>query len=178
MKRTIVCLCGSTRFCADEYRNARGLTPWQQANLDETLAGRIVLSIGVDTKSDTGLEITEAIKADLDQLHLDKIALADEILVINVNGYIGLSTSREIAFAAQAGKGIRFLEDKNQAEERNWQIVCSPDLSIDSSDPANWEVLVDYLTQREAQGPRLQFWERSLRGTRIGVVIQARRRPI
>jgi hypothetical protein len=38
----IVCLCGSTRFY-DEF---------QAANLRETLEGRIVLSIGCDTKSD------------------------------------------------------------------------------------------------------------------------------
>lgn len=42
---TVVCLCGSTGFY-DEFR---------KANLRETLAGKIVLSIGVDFKSDTDL---------------------------------------------------------------------------------------------------------------------------
>lgn len=39
---TIVCLCGSTRF-GEAY---------QKANLEETLAGKIVLTIGCDMKSD------------------------------------------------------------------------------------------------------------------------------
>lgn len=102
----IVCLCGSTRF-GDAFR---------QANRDETLAGRIVLSIGVDLRTDAahfaGMNEEElaTVKAKLDALHLRKIALADEVLVLNVGGYIGDSTTREIAYARSRGKRIRFLE--------------------------------------------------------------------
>ena len=46
----------------------------------------------------------------LDDLHLRKIDLADEILVLNVGGYIGESTRREIEYAKSKMKGIRFLE--------------------------------------------------------------------
>lgn len=69
----IVCLCGSTRF-AEAYR---------EANLRETLAGHIVLSVGCDTKSDQWVGLTEADKARLDELHLRKIDLCDEVLVLN-----------------------------------------------------------------------------------------------
>lgn len=100
----IVCLCGSTRF-GEAYR---------EANLRETLAGHIVLSIGCDTKSDTDLalagEITPEKKADLDLLHLYKVYLADEVLFLNVGGYLGTSSLVEHFFAAHWGKTIRYLE--------------------------------------------------------------------
>jgi hypothetical protein len=103
---TIVCLCGSTRFGA----------AYQGANLRETLAGKIVLSIGCNMKSDTEIfghlpaDELAAIKAGLDELHLRKIDLADEVLVLNVGGYIGESTGREIQYAKDRGKVIRYLE--------------------------------------------------------------------
>ena len=47
----------------------------------------------------------------LDRQHLAKIDLADEIFVINVGGYIGDSTRREIAYAEFKGKSIAYLEE-------------------------------------------------------------------
>ena len=96
----IVCLCGSTRF-SEAFRTA---------NMVETLAGRIVLTIGCDTRSDEMLGIANAVKPMLDLLHLAKIDLADEVLILNVGGYIGESTSRELEYARQWGKPIRYLE--------------------------------------------------------------------
>lgn len=103
---TIVCLCGSTRF-SEAY---------QKANLEETLAGKIVLTIGCDMKSDAHLfegkseaELAE-IKRRLDALHLRKIDMADEVLILNVGGYVGESTRREIGYATNEGKRIRWLE--------------------------------------------------------------------
>lgn len=103
----IVCLCGSTRF-HEQFRII---------NLKLTMQGHIVLSIGVDTKSDTDLllagEITEAHKEMLDALHKRKIDLCDEIFVINdfVDGqaYVGTSTRSEIEYARLQGKPIRWL---------------------------------------------------------------------
>ena len=46
----------------------------------------------------------------LDELHLRKIDLADEVYVQNVGGYIGDSTANEIAYATSKGKPIRYLE--------------------------------------------------------------------
>ena len=45
-----------------------------------------------------------------DTLHLRKIDLADEVLVLNVGGYIGESTRREIAYAIAQKKPVRYLE--------------------------------------------------------------------
>ncbi len=103
---TIVCLCGSTRF-SEAY---------QRANLTETLAGHIVLTIGCDMRADAALfdAMTDAerqqVKERLDTLHLHKIALADEILILNCGGYLGDSTRRELHYARSLGKRVRFLE--------------------------------------------------------------------
>ncbi len=107
---TIVCLCGSTRF-SDAFH---------EANLRETLAGKIVLSIGCDFKSDADLqlagELTAEDKARLDELHLRKIDLADEVLILNVGGYIGQSTLNELLYAQAHNKRIRFLEQYDTIE--------------------------------------------------------------
>ena len=102
----IVCLCGSTRF----WR------AFQQAGLAETMAGKIVLSIGAASGTDDehfgNLPRAEydRIKTMLDQLHMRKIDLADEVLILNVGGYIGESTARELAYAIKLGKVVRYLE--------------------------------------------------------------------
>ena len=47
----------------------------------------------------------------LDDMHKRKIDMADEIFVINVNGYIGESTKSEIEYAIKNNKKVEFLED-------------------------------------------------------------------
>ena len=47
----------------------------------------------------------------LDDMHKRKIDMADEIFVINVNGYIGDSTKSEIAYAESTGKIVNYLEN-------------------------------------------------------------------
>ena len=105
-KRTVVCLCGSTRF----------MKAFQEANLEETLAGKIVLTVGCDTKSDELLDLSPEVKSQLDALHKDKIDLADEILVLNVGGYVGRSTASEILHAWRQQKPIRWLEEPTNEE--------------------------------------------------------------
>ena len=102
----IVCLCGSTRF-SEAFR---------KANFDLTLAGKIVLTIGCDTRSDAELfaqypaiDFTE-IKIKLDELHKRKIDIANSLLILNVGGYIGESTRSEIDYAKAHDKIIRYLE--------------------------------------------------------------------
>jgi len=41
---------------------------------------------------------------------IKKIDIADEILILNVNGYIGKSTRNEINYATKQNKYIRYLE--------------------------------------------------------------------
>lgn len=95
----IVCLCGSTKFKAQ----------FEEANKQETLKGNIVLSVGFFGHQEA-IPPDEETKQALDNLHLKKIDLADEVLVINPNQYIGASTRQEIAYATKLGKPIRYLE--------------------------------------------------------------------
>ena len=95
----IVCLCGSIRF-GEMFRNV---------NQRETLAGKIVLAPGC-FQGDVVLEVLPGVKRGLNELHLRKIDLANEILVVSVGGYVGESTRQEIAYARQQGKRVRWLE--------------------------------------------------------------------
>lgn len=100
----IVCLCGSTRFQEEFTR----------VNYEETLEGRIVLTVGCFPRqadgSWDGNTVTVEQKARLDQLHFKKIRMADDVFIINVDGYVGESTRNEINYALQLGKPIRWLE--------------------------------------------------------------------
>jgi len=95
----IVTLCGSTRF--KEH--------FLQAQKELTLQGCIVISVGLFGHSGDQEVWTEGVKEMLDDMHLRKIDLADEIFVINVDGYIGESTRREIAYALSTGKKVNYL---------------------------------------------------------------------
>lgn len=89
----IVCICGSSRF----------VEAMREANRELTLRGVIVLAPGEMNGS-----VSDDQKAVLDALHLRKIDLADRILVVNPGGYVGESTSREIAYARSAGTPVSF----------------------------------------------------------------------
>ena len=98
----IICLCGSTRFMEAFF-----VAGWRF-----TLEGIIVLSIGVcKHANDHGGEALGQDVADkLDELHLRKIDLADSVFVLNVDGYIGESTRKEIEYAKSKNKPIRYLQ--------------------------------------------------------------------
>ena len=104
----IVVLCGSTRFPAD----------YEAARRQETLAGRIVLDTGGVYGHCEGMDMDGPLKAMLDELHIAKIDLADEILILNRGGYIGDQTRREIAYARGQGKTVRFRDAALSDAER------------------------------------------------------------
>ena len=103
----VITLCGSTRF-KEEFMNAQR---------DLTLKGNIVISVGLFGHAGDA-EVWENMdegtytktKLMLDDMHKRKIDMADEIFVINVNGYIGESTKSEIEYAKKTGKVINYLE--------------------------------------------------------------------
>ena len=99
-KYPVISLCGSTRF-KDQFLEA-------QKRL--TLAGNIVISVGLFGHSGDDEVWTEGTKEMLDDMHKRKIDMADRIYVINVNGYIGSSTRSEIEYARKKGKQVLFLE--------------------------------------------------------------------
>ena len=98
-KFNVITLCGSTRFRAEYERVQKELT----------LQGNIVISVGLFGHSGDDEVWKDGAKEMLDEMHLAKIDLADEIFVINPGGYVGQSTSREIAYARRRGKTVKSL---------------------------------------------------------------------
>ena len=103
-KYKVITLCGSTRF-KDAFIEA-------QKRL--TLEGNIVISVGLFGHSGDNEVWTEGTKEMLDDMHLRKIDMADEVYVINVGGYIGSSTKAEIRYAMATGKQVRYLEERTE----------------------------------------------------------------
>lgn len=95
----VITLSGSTKFKEEFLKIQRELS----------LKGNIVISVGVFGHSD-GIELSNEQKEMLDDMHKRKIDMADELFVINVDGYIGKSTKSEIEYAKEQGKKISYLE--------------------------------------------------------------------
>jgi len=95
----IITLCGSTKFKEQFLQEQKRLT----------LEGNIVISVGLFGHSGDNEVWDENIKKMLDEMHKRKIDLADEIFVVNVNGYIGSSTKNEIEYAKQSKKPVNYL---------------------------------------------------------------------
>ncbi len=107
----VVTLCGSTRFKEEFLKVQKELT----------LKGYIVISVGLFGHSgdnevwenmDDGT-LTETKKM-LDEMHKQKIDMADEIFIINPGEYIGDSTRSEIAYAEKHGIPVRYLEEPSK----------------------------------------------------------------
>jgi hypothetical protein len=97
----ILTLCGSSRF-EKQYK---------AMNERLTLAGHVVFSLSVYPSDKSIREwYTEEQKNRLDLVHLAKIKASDGIVVLNVDGYIGPSTTREIEWAKMLDKKIFWLE--------------------------------------------------------------------
>jgi hypothetical protein len=92
-----ITLCGSQRFAGlfDEY------------NAKLTLLGHCVYALAIPQEHFTDDQQDKVI---LDLAHLLKILNSDTIVVLNKDGYIGSSTTREIWWARMLGKQICWLE--------------------------------------------------------------------
>lgn len=102
----IICLCGSTRFI-DTF----AVQTWELELQGFIVLGCTLLPQWYCPVRDHFAE-TLGVKEQRDEHHLRKIDLADEVLILNVDGYIGDSTRREIKYAASLGKPIRYLEEQ------------------------------------------------------------------
>ena len=100
----VVCLCGSGQF-KDVF---------ERENERLTLGGYIVLAPGCFRFHRKNAEFVPVLgktrKTMLDKMHLQKIDMADEVFVLNVGGYVGESTRREIEYAKKSGKPVLWLE--------------------------------------------------------------------
>ncbi len=94
MRFPIITLCGSTQF----------KSLFHKINKQYTLAGYVVLSVGV-------FSADEKNKEQLDTIHRQKIDMSDEVFIINFHNYIGKSTAAEIKYAKSIGKIVKYLEE-------------------------------------------------------------------
>lgn len=105
----IICICGSSRF-ADHA----AVASWNFSKQGFITVSYELLPEWYHEKSgkvarDHYAE-QEGVANILDELHLRKIDLADEVFVINVGGYIGDRTKIEIAYANRQRKPVNYLE--------------------------------------------------------------------
>lgn len=97
----IVTLCGSARFEPEFHL-------WNKVL---TLSGHIVLSLACFPSIEGSKDwYTPEQKAVLDRMHREKIVVSDAIAVLNVGGYVGASTLREIQFAEALDKRVYALQ--------------------------------------------------------------------
>jgi hypothetical protein len=95
----IITLCGSMRF-------KQHFIEWERKL---TFEGNLVLS---------ALILPEEYKLDLKQKtllqinHFNKIDISNKILVLDVDNYIGEDTQKEIEYAKEKGKTIKYLNKK------------------------------------------------------------------
>ncbi|MDL2279039.1 hypothetical protein LJC15_00040 [Desulfovibrio sp. OttesenSCG-928-G11] len=107
MKPKIVVLCGSSRFV-----DAMAVCAWLIERDEKAIAmGLHLLPLWYPDCPADHLAEHEGVADAMDELHLRKIDLADEIFVVDVDGYIGQSTSREIAYTKSQGKPVRLFTD-------------------------------------------------------------------
>ncbi len=97
-----ITLCGSAKF-EQQFHD------WNERL---TIAGHTCYDLAVHPsfKDNNKDWYDEPTKMMLDLVHLDKIANSDAIVVLNVGGYIGFSTTREIIWARMQGKRVVWLE--------------------------------------------------------------------
>jgi len=115
MKPKVICICGSTRF-ADYHAIKR----WEFEKDGKVICLMINYlpswyAEKQGWKEPAHLGEQSGTKEALDELHLRKIDLADEVFVINLDGYIGKSTKREIEYAKEKGKPMHYW---NQVDKK------------------------------------------------------------
>lgn len=102
MKRyKVIALCGSSKF-KDEILQ-------EQVRL--TLKGNVVIA---PTMFDQTKDLCQVEKLALQLLNYQKIEMADELFVINKNGYIEESTRLEIQYAINLKKPVTYMEKETR----------------------------------------------------------------
>lgn len=95
----VITLCGSLKFQKEMMEMAQRLA----------YEGNCILTPTYPILKD--ITITDKQKTYLKDAHFKRIELSDEILVIDVNNYIGESTKLEIEYAKKLGKEIVYYSN-------------------------------------------------------------------
>lgn len=105
MKPKVITICGSSRFI-----EVMAICAW----LLERDEGAIALSLHLIPRWYPGctshhLAEAEGVAGSMDELHLRKIDLSDEVFVVDWDKYVGESTKREIEYAKGLERPIRWF---------------------------------------------------------------------
>lgn len=94
----VITICGSMRYSKEMIKIAEEL---------ELKEGYAVIQCvyNVDGQKYEGIDASI-----LDKIHRKKIDISDAIYVVNINGYIGESTKKEIEYANNNGKEVIYHE--------------------------------------------------------------------
>ena len=101
----VITISGSTRF-KEEFQDVASYLEKK---------GCIVLTTHVFTHADQ-LPITQEEIEMYEKMYQQQIDMSSEVVVINKNGYIGVSTQKEIDYTTNQGKKVTYLygdKDKN-----------------------------------------------------------------
>lgn len=102
----IITVCGSLKFIDEMIEITEKME----------LQGNCMLAPIYPTNPDKDAYTDEEAEI-LDKMHKEKIRLSDAILVVNVNGYIGVSTKSEIEYAKSLNKEIIYYTDIERIKE-------------------------------------------------------------
>lgn len=97
----VITVCGSLRFVKEMMEITEKME----------LQGNCMLVPIYNPNRPSKDDFTEKEALMLDKMHKERIKLADAILVVNVDGYIGKSTAKEIEFAKSLNKEIMYYTD-------------------------------------------------------------------
>lgn len=112
-KTPVVCVCGSTTFV-----NEIAIYKWEREIKENVIIiGLHLMPPQFIREKYSDYAERNALADHLNQLHLRKIDLADEVFIFNKNGYIGEQTAREIEYAKKKKKTIYYLEALNDTNQ-------------------------------------------------------------
>ena len=101
MESKVITLCGSMRYAKEMMKIAYEL---------EVKKGYAVIQCVYPVD---GITYEDADFPMLDTIHRKKIDISDAIYVVNIDGYIGNSTKKEIEYALRNGKEVIYHELAN-----------------------------------------------------------------
>ena len=131
MKPKIVTMCGSSRYC-----DVMAVCAWIIERDELAITFGLHLLPGWYGGSKDHIAEHESCANEMDNLHLRKIDLSDEIFVVNVDGYIGESTAREIKYAEKIGLNVRYF-GKDIIGQQCYEYIKSAQLKAESAEKSD-----------------------------------------
>ena len=117
----VITLCGSLKFQKEMMKVAEKMS----------LEGQCILTPVYPVLEN--INRTEEQLVRVKKAHFKRIELSDAILVVNVDNYIGNSTSLEIDYAKKLGKEIIYYTElikNNQSNQYNLQRYCKINIIV------------------------------------------------